>query len=46
MEECAGDHHASGESSGNIENAAVESFTAEEEALYSTRYIERYNAHT
>ena len=45
MEDCAGYHHASAESSGNIEDAAVESFTAEEEVLYNTRYAEGYNVH-
>ena len=45
MEDCAGYHHASAESSGNVEDAAVESFTAEEEVLYNTRYAEGYNVH-
>ena len=45
MEDCAGNHHASAESSGNVEDAAVESFTAEEEVLHNTRYAVGYNVH-
>ena len=39
----SGNHHASTESSGNAEVVPVESFTAEEEVLYTTRYTEGYN---
>ena len=43
MEDSTGNYQASTESSGNIEDAAVESFTSEEEILYTTRYNEGYN---
>ena len=45
MKDCAGNHHASVESSGNVEDAADESFTAEEEVFYNTIYTEGYNVH-
>ena len=45
MEDSTDNDQASTESSSNIEDAAVESFTSEEEILYTTRYNEGYNVY-